>query len=131
VWIHDFVAESQDGAAIDVGRVRASFHEAFSRVWYGDMEDDGFNRLVLGAGLTWREVTVLRAYGKFLRQARLSLSQEGLEGTFSTYPAIARGIVALFKARFDPALSGDREAAIDGIAGELDRLLDGVANLEE
>ncbi|HET8728132.1 MAG TPA: NAD-glutamate dehydrogenase domain-containing protein, partial [Alphaproteobacteria bacterium] len=131
VWIHDFAAESEDRAPIDVGRLRLAFHDAFTEVWYGGMEDDGFNRLVLGAGLAWREVVVLRAYGKYLRQARFSFSQDSLEDTLAAHPKIARGIIDLFNARFDPARAQQREAAASDVLAGLGRLLDGVANLDE
>src|SRR3546814_13793654 len=65
--------------AIDLAAVRDAFNEAFARVWHGRMENDGFNKLVLHAGLTAREVIVLRAYCKYLRQARIPVSQASLE----------------------------------------------------
>src|SRR3546814_15083208 len=71
VWIHDFGMCAEGKGAIDLAAVRDAFHEAFARVWHGRMENDGFNKLVLPAGLTAREVIVLRAYCKYLRQARI------------------------------------------------------------
>lgn len=66
VWIHDFEMESADGAPIDVGAVRDHLQEAFGRIWNGEAENDPFNRLVVSAGLNWREVVMLRAYAKYL-----------------------------------------------------------------
>ena len=57
VWIHDFGMITADGREIEVDDVRDVFHEALRACLAGEMEDDGFNRLVLGAGLDWREVT--------------------------------------------------------------------------
>ncbi|MEO3434563.1 NAD-glutamate dehydrogenase [Inquilinus sp. CAU 1745] len=131
VWIHDFTAESRDGAAIDVGRIKPIFQEAFARLWYGAMEDDGFNRLVLAAGLGWREVTVLRAYGKYLRQARVSFSQDSLEDTLARHPDITRRIVEMFEARFDPARETDRELVERSQMAEIERELENVPNLDE
>src|SRR5690606_23679191 len=59
--IHDFLMEKEGPGNIDVGTGKRAFEEAFAAVWQGAAESDGFNRLVLGAGLDWREVTVLRA----------------------------------------------------------------------
>ena len=56
--------------------IRARFQDAFSAVWRGDAESDGFNALVLEAGLTWRQVTVLRALAKYLRQTQATFSQD-------------------------------------------------------
>src|SRR3546814_17969408 len=58
VRIHDFDMVAEGKAAIDLAAVRDAFHEAFARIWRGRMEDDGFNKLVLHAGLTASEVTM-------------------------------------------------------------------------
>ncbi len=128
VWIHDFTARSQNGLPMDCAMVKEKFQDAFAAVWDGRMEDDGFNRLVLRAGLTAREVTVLRAYAKYLRQARIAYGQDVVESTLAEYPAIARKLTSLFHARFDPA----RQVPNDpGLVTEIERALDGVKNLDE
>src|SRR3712207_9380988 len=43
---------------------RELFQDALRAVWDGYNEIDGFNALVLAAGLTWRQATVLRAYAR-------------------------------------------------------------------
>ena len=48
--------------------VRGLFQDAIRAVWEGYNEIDGFNALVLAAGLTWRQATVLRAYAKYMKQ---------------------------------------------------------------
>ena len=140
VWIHDFAVETPDRTPVDLDRIKQPFQAAFARVWYGDMEDDGFNRLVLGARLDWREVVVLRAYGKYLRQARAAFSQRYLEDVLAGHSGIARLIIDLFVAIFDPArgepgtaeeLGRARDAVINGLREDLDRALDGVAKLDE
>ena len=55
--------------------------EAFAAIWNKTLEDDGFNRLVLGAGLSGRQVSVLRAYAKYMRQTGVSFSQSYIEET--------------------------------------------------
>ncbi len=50
---------TSEGADFQADDVRERFEDAFARVWRGDAENDGFNRLVLRAGLTGREVAVL------------------------------------------------------------------------
>ena len=131
VWVHDFDAQSQDGAPIDLSAVKKAFQEAFFQVWEGEMEDDGFNRLVLKAGLQWREVTVLRAYGKYLRQARFPFGQDSLEDTLAAYPFITRLILDLFAAQADPGLDGDRAKRIKAVEKDLRLSIDEVANLDE
>ena len=68
VWIYDFGLHREALAGLDVADVRERFQETLAAVWRGEIENDRFNRLVLRAGLRGREVTVLRAYVKYLRQ---------------------------------------------------------------
>ncbi len=95
----------------DLDKVRAPFEDAFERVWRGDAENDGFNRLVLGAQLDWRQVSVLRGYAKYLLQTGVPFSQAYMEQTLVSYPDIAGLLVELFEAKFDPhRLDGGKAA---------------------
>ncbi len=58
VWIYDFGLTYRGEEDLETDLVRETFQDAFIRVWRGDAESDGYNRLVLRAGLTWRETTV-------------------------------------------------------------------------
>lgn len=132
VWIHDFEIETEDGAPIDLSKVKEAFHDVFGRVWRGEMENDGFNKLVLRAGLTAREVQVLRAYCKYLRQAQIPFSQAYMEQTLKNNPQVARRLVDLFLARFDPTRFQDgRDRRIQEIVAETEALLEAVGNLDE
>ncbi|MGI5220958.1 NAD-glutamate dehydrogenase [Nocardia sp. CA-290969] len=82
--------------------VRGRFTDAFDALWYGRAEADGLNELVLRAGLTWREVSVLRTYAKYLQQAGFPYSQVNIARVLHTYPDTARLFAQLFAARFDP-----------------------------
>ena len=130
-YLHDFGLLTEDGAPVDYTTVRQMFHESFARVWRGDIEDDGFNRLVLRANLDWREVVMLRAYCKYLRQARIPFSQSYMEETLAHYPDLTRLLVRLFKLRFDPDFDGDREGLEATVETAIDHELDRVANLDE
>ncbi|MFY8061828.1 MAG: NAD-glutamate dehydrogenase domain-containing protein, partial [Arenimonas sp.] len=103
VIIQDFAIES--GAVVAVEHITADFEQAFAAVWQGKCENDGFNRLVTLAGLGWRQVAVLRAYCKYLLQIGVPFSQTYMEETMQRYPAVARILIGLFEARFDPDLS--------------------------
>jgi glutamate dehydrogenase len=131
VWLHDFDMVAEGKATIDLERVRDAFHEAFARVWHGRMEDDGFNKLVLHAGLTAREVIMLRAYCKYLRQARIPFSQAYMEATLARNPALTRNLIDLFLARFEPSRANDAEKACARIVSAIQAQLDQVANLDE
>ena len=116
VWLHDFGLRQRPGPpAADLDAAGESFKGCFARVWSGEAEDDGFNRLALVPGLDWREIAMLRAYAKYLRQIRFGLSQSYMEDTLSANPDLVRDLVALFHARFDPA-----RAAAPGVPPSLD-----------
>jgi NAD-specific glutamate dehydrogenase len=67
----------------------------------------GFNRLVLSAGLSARQIVVLRAYCKLLRQTGSNFSQAYMETTFAAHPNLARLLVKLFETQFDPSGQSD------------------------
>jgi glutamate dehydrogenase len=131
VWIRDFLLAGADQVEIDLVRSDEAFREAFARVWSGELESDGFNRLVVAAGLHWREVTVLRAYGRYLRQIGSTFGQEYLAATLARNPTTARLLVDLFAARFDPAAQGEAAERVEQIGSALRRSLQRVSNLDE
>ena len=111
-YIQDFEVEV-GGKPIDVERLDENFEEAFTQLWRGQAESDGFNRLILGAGLSWRQVAMLRAYSKYLQQLGVPFSQSYVEQTFSRYPLLARLLVEMFEARFDPATGEEASADVN------------------
>ena len=129
VHLHYFVAESLGGAAIELRALRPLFVEAFDAIWRGHADSDGFNRLILSAGLSWRQVALLRAFSHYLRQAAAPFSIDYMRDALNAHPAIARRIVAIFEARFDPGRANEDEADVarqDALAA-----LDAVESLDE
>ncbi|MCX7170143.1 MAG: NAD-glutamate dehydrogenase, partial [Proteobacteria bacterium] len=131
VWIHDIGLSLADAESLDIDRVRDLFQEVFLQVWRGAAESDDFNRLVLTAHLSWREVAALRAYAKYLKQTGFTFSQAYIEQTLAAHPAIAQQLVALFHASFEPGETTDRAERVSGIEQAIKSALDGVANLDE
>lgn len=133
-WIYDFglrmpLVNGNGGYLADDARVR--FQEAFAAVWKGEAENDGFNALVLGAGLNWRQAMVLRAYAKYLRQAGSTFSQDYMESTLRNNVHTTRLLVSLFEARMSPGRQSAGTELTDGLLEELDGALDQVASLDE
>ena len=124
-FIQDFEVESLQGE-LDVASLDQNFEEAFARTWHGDAENDGFNRLVLAAGLSWKQVAMLRSYCKYLLQVGVPFSQAYVEATLARYPLMSRLLVELFEARFDPATGSESKTEIrrgmDDFETELKRL---------
>ncbi|HSR53037.1 MAG TPA: NAD-glutamate dehydrogenase [Acidobacteriota bacterium] len=131
VWIRDFGLESGDGSPIDLRAVRDHFQEMFACVWTGDAESDLLNRLVVRSGLTAREVTILRAYTKFLLQAGITFSQEYMSDILFHNPDLTGLLVRYFEANFDPALEGDRKERVEELKQEIGTSLKQVASLDE
>ena len=125
VWMQDFGLASRFGD-FDIAAEHRRFEEAFAHIWAGRMESDGFNRLVLAAGLDWQQVTVLRLYAKAMRQAGSAYSQAYMEDALAHYPAIAGRLATMFEARFDPAQANraivETERRVKEITQELDRV---------
>ncbi len=133
-WIYDFGLRmpqtgGNGGHLADDARDR--FQEAFAAVWKGEAENDGFNALVLGAGLNWRQAMVLRAYAKYLRQAGSTFSQDYMESTLRNNVHTTRLLVSLFEARMSPGRQRAGTELTDGLLEELDGALDQVASLDE
>jgi len=100
IVMHDFGLEPRGPIVGDLAEVRHRFHRAFDHIWEGDMESDALNALILSAGLDWREVTVLRAYTKYLRQTGITFSEDYMAHTLIENSAVTRAIVDMFAARF-------------------------------
>src|SRR3984957_7250193 len=126
-WIYEFGPRPPAAAA---SSVRLVFEEALTALWHGETEDDGFNALVLTAGLTWREVTLLRATAKYLRQGGVRFSEDYVQRVLRSNPAITRLLVRLFESRFDPAKQDGAAERCEAITEEIRGQLDEVVSLD-
>jgi glutamate dehydrogenase len=130
-WIQDFEMSTADGQAIDPPKVNQLFQDAFEQTWIGRVENDGFNRLILKAGLDWRQAALLRALCRYLLQTGLPFSQAYMEQVLAEHALIARMLVELFEGRFDPDLPEKRrERTVLIVSQAVDHALDGVASLD-
>src|SRR5262245_8907988 len=110
VSLHSVLMTRVDGKPTDILRIKPLLEDAFHAVWRGEAESDGFNRLAIAAGLAWRDITIIRAIAKFLRQAGINLSQNYVESAFAKNPQIAAMLVELFRTLHDPELYRDTHA---------------------
>ncbi len=131
VWIHDFLLErASNGAMPPIKDIKDVFEEAFTKIWYGEMESDGLNKLALRAKMNWREITILRTYLRYLRQIGLHYSREFIESTLSDNPKITTSIVKLFKSMFDPNVK-DHAVHTAGALVEIDHAMESVVSLDQ
>jgi glutamate dehydrogenase len=134
VWFHHMTLGTRDARAIDLDANKRALEAAFIVVMRGAAENDGYNALVLAAGLAWREVALVRAISRFLRQIRVPYSQGYMWATLVKHSGVAADIVELFHARFDPRLSitaEERSARERDIATGIETALKDVQSLDE
>ena len=129
VWIQDFSLLHHKPFLSDISQLKVAFQEVFAKVWRGDIENDGFNRLVLHAQLDWREIIIFRAYWKYLRQTGCNFSQEYVEQALVNNPAIVETLLNLFYARCNPTPASTQY--MDALVQHVEKLLDSVASLDE
>ena len=106
-WLYDFTLLYSQVKNFDPEAYRARFADAFLAVWYAKTDNDPFNKLILGAGLNWRDIGMLRAYAKYLKQLRFGFSLSSIAKTLLDHNKLAKDLVSLFSLRFDPKKSGD------------------------
>ena len=118
-WIYDFGLRYDVTAETSPEAASQLFEDAFAAVWSGAAESDGFNALVLHAGLNWRQVVIVRAYAKYLRQVGTPFSEEYLQSCLLANVHIVRLLVRLFEARFDPEAESGGEQVAQGSASSV------------
>ncbi|HET7910401.1 MAG TPA: NAD-glutamate dehydrogenase [Pseudolabrys sp.] len=131
VWFHDMLLTRAGGGVIDLDAGKARLEAAFLMVMRGVAENDGYNALTLHGGLAWRDVALIRALSRFLRQIRVPYSQDYMWTTLVKHSGIAAGIVGLFHARFDPRTEPGRSEKQSALAARLEEELQNVESLDE
>ena len=127
-WILDFLMTVKVTNTDNIADSQDRFQTALSQVWQKKLEDDGFNRIILASGLTGREVSVLRAYAKYMRQIDATFSQAYIEETFGRYPQIADLLVKMFIRKFNPKL---KTRTLGKFMEQINLRLDEVSSLDD
>jgi glutamate dehydrogenase len=131
IFVHEFVGRPAHAPIVDFHHVKPAFEEAFGKVWLGDAENDAFNALTLRVGMAWREIQVLRAFARYLRQLRIPYSHEMIAETFLHHAQVAQQLYALFFARHNPDLKGNRDTRYQQIEAGIMEFLSKIEVLEE
>lgn len=130
IWISDFSASYPHTKNPDIKSVKELFEDAFVYTRLGLNENDGFNRLVLGAGLSWFEISIIRSYAKYLQQTGFRFSQAYIERTVANHADITQKLVKLFLAMHDPQQKG-RDKVVEKLEREINKALELVTSLDE
>jgi glutamate dehydrogenase len=127
-FVHDFLVETPDAAAADALAARGPQAEAaLAAVLGGRAEDDALNALIVEAGLSVADVSLLRAWFRSLRQAGLPFALQTVADALARTPDAARCLLAAFRARHDPASETDEGEA----QARLAQVLAGVSSIED
>jgi len=129
-WIHDFSTRRPTGRKPVSSRVRSLFGDAFLRVWETDIDDDGFNGLVLRAGLSWKEAMLFRAYSRYQHQIKVPYTQAYTIAVLNRHPEVVRKLNRLFRLHFSPDEVDAAEQQEQKLQ-EFESLLDKVSSLDE
>ncbi|MEJ2377364.1 MAG: NAD-glutamate dehydrogenase, partial [Pseudolabrys sp.] len=133
LWLHDMRLECKDGGEIDLARDKARLEAGFLMVMRGQAENDGYNALTLVGRLGWRDVALIRALSRFLRQIRVPFSQDYMWATLTKHAAVATDIVELFHSRFNPSADAEVKRADEqaALAERIEEELQKVESLDE
>ena len=133
VWVHEFALEDLRGEALDFDDIKGPFEDTFVAVWDQRTENDGFNRLVLSLGVSWRDAALIRAVARYRQQSGLDPSQAVQEQSLAEFPGVGRLMLDLFRIKFDPAMSASleqRKAQADAVFEEIIAALQTVESLD-
>lgn len=131
VWINDFHMEFNHEKPLNLTAIKQNFEDAFYKIWHGYFEDDSFNKLILLAELKWREVNLLRALARYIRQIGVPYEQDYIATTFASYPNIARMLVDLFNNRFALSFNEQTVLIVTSLESKLLQAFKNVVSLDE
>lgn len=132
IWIQDLELKAAPETQFSLESISQTFHDCFRAVLSGQSEDDGFNALVLLAGMDHQQISVIRGYCKYLLQTGLPFSQRYMESVICRHPRLTQALVCQFVNLFDPATkASDRRKNVACGDKEISQLLAQVASLDD
>ncbi|RUR27470.1 NAD-glutamate dehydrogenase [Legionella qingyii] len=131
IWIGDFNVSYSSPNLLTLDQVKNNFNEALIKINVGLCENDGFNRLVLGAGLSWREIVIIRAYAKYMQQIGFRFSQQYIEKTISNYAPIVKKLIELFCLKFSLKQNAKNKNKRVELEQEIRADIDAITSLDE
>lgn len=133
-WVHDLKMRTQASSPIELSMVSSEFEDAFEAIWTGKSVSDGFNRLVLSIGTSWREAALFRTMARYRKQTGMDPGQAIQIQALVHNASITELLLKAFQTRFDPDLDlsmDDRKTEGNRIAADIHAALDHVPSLDE
>jgi glutamate dehydrogenase len=132
IWIQDFlIATPKVFSKEEIQAIKPEFEACLDRAWSGDIENDSLNKLILFSGMPWRDVIILRTYVRYIRQTKIPFSLPYMEQALTDYPEIAKLLVDLFHAQFDPALGEKSRTLVPAIHTAITQSLANVSSIDQ
>lgn len=123
VWINDFNLEYTQ-KTYNFKKIKDLFESAFKLVFFGESENDGFNKLIISAHLSWREVIILRIYAKYLHQIRFPYSEIYIEKALVNNALVSKNLIRYFYALHDPKAKLNAKLIKKQILAKLEQIPD-------
>ena len=130
LWVHDFVVIHANKTQLDPNSQRDNFENAFGHIWHGDADNDKFNKLILIANLSWRQVVVLRAYRRYLKQIGNPFSEVYITSTLMNHVEMTINLIQYFELKFNPASKATKRQ-LNKLIDEMESYLDEISSLDE
>ena len=131
ITLHSFLVQVPEQWEIEPESAGSRVSDAFFAIQNGWAENLGINSLILSAGLTWRQVALIKAYGAYAFRIGAVSSRLGLRRPLLEQPAAAEMLFRIFEALFDPELKGDRARAALALEDAFGSLLEDVRSIED
>lgn len=132
VWIHDIVGTISVINPENLAELELLFAETFLMAWHKKTENDEYNKLVLAAGLNWRQANLFRAYARYLDLMRYPMGKKYIAQVLMKYPDITRklcqGFLDLHNPHLDPKVASAQSSALFAVA---EKQLESVEKLDE
>lgn len=112
----------KDGERVLAGDISS----ALAMIFREEAEDDSLNSLMLGAGLSVRQVALVRTYSQFLWQTGRFTGRTTIFDALIRHPDIVSKLVSAFEVKFNPSLSlslEERAARSSSVLEEVHELL--------
>lgn len=129
-YIHMYYLETESGTVPDLDVVGDNVRQAFFDVYNKQAENDPLNRLVIEAGLTPRQVVILRSYACYLHQVKAPFAKASIADALAKHPRATNMLISLFETRFNPDFKDDRNSEYETIWDNIRTYLDEVPSLQ-
>jgi glutamate dehydrogenase len=129
-YLHDFGVLGPNGRPLILSEIGDRVEESVIAAWNGLVRSDSLNRLIVVAGLTWRQVNIVRAYRTYRQRVNGSFTEAYQNDILVRNCEIAGNLSRLFELRFDPSVPRDTDAE-DELQEQITKQIEQVKSLDE